>query len=593
MHMRDSEVVAAIVAGDPGGLAAAYDKYADPLFKYCRTLLRDPADAADAVQDTFVIAATRLGGLRDPERLQSWLYAVARNECLRIVRARRGVSVLDEVLDVTDDSADISAEAERADLRALFEDAKDGLNPGEREVIELQLRAGLEAGEVADVLGVSRNHAHTLLSRAREQLETCLGVLLVGRAGRDQCGELGAMLNGWDGRLTVLLRKRLHRHIERCGTCTATQEYQLRPSMLLDLSPGAALAAGAALSFRGAAGAPEGLRGHTIALATGHGPAAAAHSAAVLSRAGGFTKAGFPKPGADAVLAGQRGTPIAGRHAGGPRTGFMKRGLRSSSRSHAAVAAAVVIAVAVAAAAFALAGNGQRFTPAADPNRPAASVLTPASQPATAGAARQSPSAASAPGRPTPASSKPAPGKTKPSPVKSSAPPPAKTSSPPVSTSSSGSPSHAPSPTSTPAPAPGGTLSASPAGGTQSRPEPLMIAPGGPGTPIQLSASGGTVRWSVTIAGDPDGLVSVSPASGTLTARSPAATVTVTVSQFLFCGHGPGSPGECPTITLTPGGAVYSIWTVSGPRHHDVNPASAAVLITPTPIDTAETRRTT
>jgi RNA polymerase sigma factor (sigma-70 family) len=585
MHMRDSEVVAAIVAGDPGGLAAAYDRYADPLFKYCRTLLRDPADAADAVQDTFVIAATRLGGLRDPERLQSWLYAVARNECLRIVRARRGVSVLDEALDVTDDSADISAEAERADLRALFEDAKAGLNPGEREVIELQLRAGLEAGEVADVLGVSRNHAHTLLSRAREQLETCLGVLLVGRSGRDQCGELGAMLNGWDGRLTVLLRKRLHRHIEHCGTCTATQEYQLRPSMLLDLSPGAALAAGAALSFRGAAGAPEGLRGHTIALATGHGPAAAAHSAAVLSRAGGFTKAGFPKPGADAVLAGQRGTAIAGRHsAGGPRTGFMKRGLRSSSRSHAAVAAAVVIAVAVAAAAFALAGNGQRFTPAADPNRPAASVLSPASQPATAGAARQSPSATSSTGRPTPASSKPAP-------VKSSASPPAKTSSPPVSTPPSGSPSRSPSPT--PTRTPRGTLSASPAGGTQSRPEPLMIAPGGPGTPIRLSASGGTVSWSVTIAGDPDGLVSVSPASGTLTAGSPVATVTVTVSQFLFCGRGPGSPGECPTITLTPGGAVYSIWTVSGPRHHDTNPASAAVLITPTPIDPAETRSTT
>ena len=586
--MRDSEVVAAIVAGDPGGLAAAYDKYADPLFKYCRTLLRDPADAADAVQDTFVIAATRLGGLRDPERLQSWLYAVARNECLRIVRARHGLSVLDEALDVTDDSADISAEAERADLRALFEDAKDGLNPGEREVIELQLRAGLEAGEVADVLGVSRNHAHTLLSRAREQLETCLGALLVGRAGRDQCGELGAMLNGWDGRLTVLLRKRLHRHIEHCGTCTATQEYQLRPSMLLDLSPGAALAAGAALSFRGAAGAPEGLRGHTIALASGHGPAAVAHSAAVLSRAGGFTKAGFPKPGADAVLAGPRGTGIGGRHsAGGPRTGFMKRGLRSSSRTHAAVAAAVVIAVAVAAAAFALAGNGQRFTPTADPNRPAASVLSPASQPATAGGARQPPSATAAPGKAAPATSKPAPDKTTPAPAETSASPSAKTSSPPVSTSPSGSPSHSPSPT------PTGTLSASPAGGTQSRPQPLAIAPGGPGTPIRLSASGGTVSWSVIVAGDPDGLVSVSPAAGTLTSGSPSATVTVTVSQVLFCGGGPGSPGECPTITLSPGGAVYSIWTVGGPRHHDTNPASAAIPVTATPTDLAETRRTT
>ena len=67
--MRDSEVVATIVAGDPAGLAEAYDKYAAPLYTYCGTVLREPADAADAVQDTFAIAACKLSGLRDPERL--------------------------------------------------------------------------------------------------------------------------------------------------------------------------------------------------------------------------------------------------------------------------------------------------------------------------------------------------------------------------------------------------------------------------------------------------------------------------------------------------------------------------------------------
>ena len=92
--MRDAEVVASIVAGDPDGLAAAYDRYADPLFKYCRTLLNDPADAADAVQDTFVIADSRLDGLREPERFRPWLYTVARNECLRVLRAKKGTPAL-------------------------------------------------------------------------------------------------------------------------------------------------------------------------------------------------------------------------------------------------------------------------------------------------------------------------------------------------------------------------------------------------------------------------------------------------------------------------------------------------------------------
>ncbi len=47
----------------------------------------------------------------------------------------------------------------RAELRALYEDATAGLSRGDREVIELELRQGLEAGEVATVLGVSRGRA--------------------------------------------------------------------------------------------------------------------------------------------------------------------------------------------------------------------------------------------------------------------------------------------------------------------------------------------------------------------------------------------------------------------------------------------------
>src|SRR6204780_3704900 len=76
--MEDPEVVAAIVAGDPDGLAEAYDRYAVPLYAYCCSMLREPADAADAVQDTFLIAAAKLRDLRDPAKLPPWLYRVAR-----------------------------------------------------------------------------------------------------------------------------------------------------------------------------------------------------------------------------------------------------------------------------------------------------------------------------------------------------------------------------------------------------------------------------------------------------------------------------------------------------------------------------------
>ena len=250
--MHDSEVVASIVAGDADGLAEAYDRYADPLYKYCRSMLSEPADAADAVQDTFVIAAAGLAGLREPGRLRAWLFAVARDEALRIQRAGNATPALAQAPDVTADGA----EAERAGLRELLDNAAAGLHPGEREVIELQLRQGLEPAEIATVLGVSRNHVHSLLSRARDQLEACLTVLLVSRAGQADCAALASMLDGWDGRLTVPLRKQVRRHIDRCATCGARRAAELRPAMLLGLSPGAAMAAAAAESMRAAAARP-------------------------------------------------------------------------------------------------------------------------------------------------------------------------------------------------------------------------------------------------------------------------------------------------------------------------------------------------
>ena len=121
--MQDQEVVAAIVAGDPEGIAEAYDRYALPLYSYCRSLLHEPADAADAVQDTFLIATAKLGSLRDPGKLRSWLYAVARNECYRKLRAGVTTSALDEAGDMTAEAVDVASAIEQAEVRQFVRDA--------------------------------------------------------------------------------------------------------------------------------------------------------------------------------------------------------------------------------------------------------------------------------------------------------------------------------------------------------------------------------------------------------------------------------------------------------------------------------------
>jgi RNA polymerase sigma factor (sigma-70 family) len=278
--MHDRDIVAAMMAGDPAGLAAAYDTYAEGLYVYCLSLLGEPADAADVAQDTFMVAAAKVSGLREPDRFRAWLYSVARNECNRRLRARAAAAPLDETGEAPGDADDPGADAEHAELRDLVRAALSGLNPGEREIIELDLRRGVSGSDLADVLGVSRNQAHALASRARSQFETSLGVLLVARSGREFCPDLAGMLDGWDGALTVLPRKRVNRHIDHCKVCGQRRRRELSPAMLLGLLPVAAL--------------PASLREQVLHLAVDATQGSLAYRARIVHRAGHFAKSGFP-----------------------------------------------------------------------------------------------------------------------------------------------------------------------------------------------------------------------------------------------------------------------------------------------------------
>jgi len=229
----DRLLVELLVDGDPRGLAGVYDVYADRLYAYCTTMLRDRDAAADALHDTLLVARVRAAQLRDPGRLRPWLYAIARNECLRILRDRKRTAGLDEAGDVTDENADLEAGLRAGEMRELVWAAAESLNPAEREVLELTVRHGLEGADLADALGVSANHAHALASRARGQLERALAVLIVARTGRQDCAELDGILGDWDGRLTPLLRKRVGRHLERCDICGEQRRRRVSAAALL------------------------------------------------------------------------------------------------------------------------------------------------------------------------------------------------------------------------------------------------------------------------------------------------------------------------------------------------------------------------
>jgi RNA polymerase sigma factor (sigma-70 family) len=228
----DTELVAGVLAGDRDAFAAVYDRYADRLHDFCHSVLRDRDEAADAVQDTFVLTAQRLAQLNDPERLRPWLYAVARSVALRRVRARRRV-VLDEVGDMADTDPGPHRAAELEAMRDLVWAAAAGLSERDRALLDLHLRQGLDGAELGEVLGVSSGNAYVMLTRLRDQVERSLGALLIARLGREDCTELDKVLSGWDGKFSVLMRKRVARHVDNCDVCSARRRLVVSPLALL------------------------------------------------------------------------------------------------------------------------------------------------------------------------------------------------------------------------------------------------------------------------------------------------------------------------------------------------------------------------
>ena len=531
--MRDAEVVGSVVAGDPAGLAEAYDRYAGPLYAYCWFMLDDPAEAAEAVRDTFLIAASRLGRLRDPERLRPWLHAVTRNECLRRLGARQAVSAPDAA-DTAARGVDITADPERTELRALVRSAVDGLNPGDRELIVLRLGLGMHAAEVATVLGVSRNRERSLLSRARARLRGCLGMLLVGLAGRDDCNELYAMLAGWDGRLTVGVRKRLQRHIERCATCADRGGAELRRATLPGMMPAESLAVMTAENtWVAAAGVPAGLRAHVLWMATTTDDDALTYEADLRSRARGFGRRGFPKP-----------LPV-------PKSGWYW-----SPQGKLAVAGGVAMVIFAFVVTLALTGNWLPG-PAAGSNpagnaaaqqAPPAPAATGAAVAPAAPAARQTPtphpSVSTTASAPPPAASRPSGHPTAQHTATTS--PSAGLHTAPAPTASAGTPAAPPPPSATPT----ATQTPTTAQGT------LVVSTGrvdlnrsDPRGAIMLTAENGPVTWSISQTGGTGGLV-ISPAQGALgEGQSVQVTVTATGATRRFTAE----------LTVSPGGRTVTV----------------------------------
>ncbi len=233
----DAELVVAAVGGDSAALGGIYDRYADRVYSFCQSRLRNHEQAADATQETFVRAALRLGTLREPSKLRSWLFAIARNQIVDQARQRERSTSMEAAGEMAADLPDHDADLLRADAATLLWEAAGSLQERDFTLLELQLRQGLEGTDLADALGVSTSHLHTLQSRMKDRIEKALGALLIARHGRDDCDGLQALLADWDGRYTVAVRSKVTRHVESCDVCRHTKAAVVVPSRFLGVLP--------------------------------------------------------------------------------------------------------------------------------------------------------------------------------------------------------------------------------------------------------------------------------------------------------------------------------------------------------------------
>ena len=299
VSVPDRDIVIAIVAGDAVALTAAYDRYAQDLYAYCRSRLPEPADAVDAVEDTFIVTSASVYRLTHPDRLRVWLFAVARNEC-QFRSSAASSAQLYEAIRATDDTEIFAPVTEDTESRVLTNAALAMLGPADQEVAELSLRHGFRGADLADVLGVTGNQAQALAARARSRLEKSREAMPVVVSELQHCPELGAVLAGQGGERARLLRRRVKRHIRRCEICAGPLRIH-RPAVLPGLLP--------------AALPPGYLRQRTLDAATGESQSAVAYRADVIKRAPRFGANGFPLQLTTSAGPGWRGisvTAVAG-----------------------------------------------------------------------------------------------------------------------------------------------------------------------------------------------------------------------------------------------------------------------------------------
>ena len=146
-----------------------FDRLADPVFTLAARILADPHEAEDVVQTTFVTVQTRLDTFRGDGSIEAWVYRIAYNESIDVLRGRKFELADPDVFLTIQDLQTRSPEQEALanDVREAMEAALAGLSTSLRAAFVLRDIQQLSTSEVASVLDTSESAVKMRLARAR------------------------------------------------------------------------------------------------------------------------------------------------------------------------------------------------------------------------------------------------------------------------------------------------------------------------------------------------------------------------------------------------------------------------------------------
>lgn len=180
--MSDEEVVVQVLAGETALFEIIMRRYNQRLYRATRAILRDDAQAEEAVQDSYLLAYQHLAQFAGRARFGAWLLRIAVNEGLMRLRSRRYYEERSATSEDEGDRMDRFAspmptpqqQASIPALRRLLERSIEALSGSQRTVFVLRDVEEMSTTETAEALGISEETVKIRLHRAGDSSEKAL-----------------------------------------------------------------------------------------------------------------------------------------------------------------------------------------------------------------------------------------------------------------------------------------------------------------------------------------------------------------------------------------------------------------------------------